>query len=106
MKFRCKGCGALFYSDRPLQVCDFCSGVLEDVTPQCTQVICAEREVEVRVIHGIPKCDYFVLNNAPGSRCLYFALPRRCAVARLPEYHPRTGIILEADHRDGREDRQ
>lgn len=94
MKFRCRECGALFYSDGPLRTCGFCGGELEDVTPQRERVSCPECGLEVEVIHSIPQCEHFVLNNAPGSRCLYFARPRRCAVARLPEYQPRTGIIL------------
>ncbi|MFQ6034079.1 MAG: hypothetical protein ACE5KR_04385 [Candidatus Bipolaricaulia bacterium] len=94
MKFRCRECGALFYSDEPLQVCDFCEGKLEEIAPSCTRMVCAEWGREVEVIHGIPACEHFVLNNAPGSRCLCSALPQRCAMARLPEYQPRVGVIL------------
>lgn len=93
MKFRCKECGMLFYSDEPLRLCGSCGGELEEVTPQGERVLCAERGAEIWMIHNIPQCAYFVLNNAPGNRCLFFARPRRCAVARLPEYQPRTGIV-------------
>lgn len=95
MKFRCGECEAIFYSDEPLKLCRFCSGGLEVITPARTRMVCPNHGAEVEVIHGIPTCEHFVLNNAPGNRCLYFALPRGCAAARLPEYQPRTGLIAE-----------
>lgn len=93
MKFQCRECGTLFYSDEPLKICGLCGGGLEDVTPQRERAVCAQCGAEVEVVHGIPACDHFVLTNAPGSRCLHPALPQRCAMARLPEYQPRVGII-------------
>ncbi len=94
MKFRCRECGAIFYSDGPLRVCDFCGKGLQEITPAYARLICPECEAEIKVTHGIPICNHFVLNNAPGNRCFYSDWPRRCAVARLPEYQPRTGIVL------------
>ena len=98
MKFRCRECGMIFYSDEPLRLCGSCGGELEEVTPRRARLVCAECDAEVEVIYGIPSCAHFVLNNAPGNRCTYFARPRRCTVARLPEYQPRAGIVPGADH--------
>lgn len=96
MKYRCRKCGALFFTGGPLETCDLCGGGLKDVTPLRERAACAKRGAEVEVIHGIPACDHFVLNNAPGSRCLYCALPGHCALARLPDYQPRVGIVTPA----------
>lgn len=97
MKFRCDGCGAIFYSDEPLRLCDFCGGRVREAAPARERIHCVGLGTEVKLICGIPTCEHFVLNNAPGNRCLYFALPRRCAIARLPEYQPRTGIVPEVE---------
>ncbi|HIC96525.1 TPA: hypothetical protein EYP12_07880 [Candidatus Bipolaricaulota bacterium] len=98
MKFRCTVCRAIFYSDEPLEVCSLCSGALREERRRWEYCVCVDRGVEVELHYGIPACEHFVLNNAPGSRCTYFALPRRCHADRLPEYQPRTGIVPGADH--------
>jgi hypothetical protein len=89
MKFKCDGCGVVFYSDEHLKLCGFCSSNLKDITPHQQRVVCRGQGVEVGLIYDIPACEHFVLNNAPGNRCLYYALPRRCLLARLPKYQPR-----------------
>lgn len=93
MKFRCTACKALFYSDEPLEVCSLCGGELREERLAWERCICEERGMEIELRFGIPACEHFLLNNAPGSRCLYFALPRRCCADRLPEYQPRTGLV-------------
>ncbi|MCR4404765.1 MAG: hypothetical protein NUW06_05805 [Candidatus Acetothermia bacterium] len=94
MKFRCIECRAVFYSDEPLGACSLCGGEVQEEQPQeRARCRCAGREAEIELCYGIPICEYFVLNNAPGSRCTYFALPRRCRVERLPEYQPRAGLV-------------
>lgn len=94
MRFRCTACKAIFYSDEPLEVCSFCQGELrEEPRRERKCSLCEDRGVEIELCYGIPACEHFLLNNAPGSRCTYFALPRRCRVDRLPEYQPRVGLV-------------
>lgn len=95
MKFRCAECRTIFYSDEPLEACSLCGGELQEEqrAQEREHYRCVGREEEVELCYGIPVCRYFVLNNAPGSRCTYFALPRRCQADRLPEYQPRMGLI-------------
>lgn len=93
MKFRCAACKAAFYSAEPLQACSLCGGVVREEQGKAARCRCEGRAIEVELCYGIPICEYFVLTNAPGSRCLYFALPRHCRVERLPEYQPRLGLV-------------
>lgn len=95
MKFRCTECKAIFYSDEPLRACSLCGGELKEErrAQERERCRCEGRAIEVELCYGIPICEYFVLNNAPGSRCTYFALPRRCRAERLPEYQPRAGLV-------------
>lgn len=94
MRFRCTRCEAIFYRDEPPKACSLCGGeVREDPWEKQERRLCEHRGSEVELRLGIPICEYFLLNNAPGARCRYFAFPRRCDVARLPEYQPRLGLV-------------
>jgi hypothetical protein len=93
MKLRCTACKAIFYSDEPVGTCPLCGGELREEREEAVRCRCEGRAIEIELRYGIPICRYFVLNNAPGSRCTYFAFPRRCRVERLPEYQPRTGLV-------------
>ena len=91
MKFRCRNCGAIYYTDSQPPACDECGGELEDVSRVTEEVFCPVRGGKTKTIRGIPVCDDFNMSNAVGFRCTNGELPCECAGSSLPFYNPRVG---------------